>query len=79
MVLSLVSVATDRQISLHNSGAGGTVMILVLALGPGLLLTTLGTAAIGWSRTALKAHSFTQILAGTALGGVAALAFGLLR
>ncbi|MFE1318647.1 hypothetical protein [Kitasatospora phosalacinea] len=48
----------------------GTVMILVLVL---------GAAAIGWSRTVLKAHPFTQILVGTALGGVAALVFGLLR
>ncbi|MGW4812498.1 hypothetical protein ACWEPB_12735 [Kitasatospora cineracea] len=82
MLVGLVStllVTTGWQISLHNSVAGGTVMILVLALGPWLLLTTLGAAAIGWSRTVLKAHTLAQILAGTALGCVAALAFALLR
>ncbi|MFF0295333.1 hypothetical protein ACFYST_17300 [Kitasatospora sp. NPDC004614] len=76
---STLLVTTGWQISIHNSVAGGTVMILVLTLGPWLLLTTLGAAAIGWSRTVLKAHTLAQILAGTALGGVAALVFDLLR
>ncbi|MFD7734444.1 hypothetical protein ACFV6F_29205 [Kitasatospora phosalacinea] len=82
MLVGLVStllVTTGWQISIHNSVAGGTVMILVLALGPWMLLTALGAAAIGWSRTVLKAHTLAQILAGTALGGVAALVFALLR
>ncbi|MDR3083270.1 MAG: phosphatase PAP2 family protein, partial [Streptomyces sp.] len=70
---------TGWQISLHNSVAGGTVMILALALGPWLLLTTLGAAAIGWSRMVLNAHTFAQILAGTALGCLATLVFGLLH
>ncbi|MFJ8043490.1 phosphatase PAP2 family protein [Kitasatospora sp. NPDC096147] len=78
-LLSSLLVTIGWQISLHNSVAGGTVMILALAFGPWLLLTALGATAIGWSRTVLKAHTLAQILAGTALGGVAALVFGLLR
>ncbi|MFJ8440889.1 hypothetical protein [Kitasatospora griseola] len=79
MLVGLVSsllVTTGWQISLHNSVAGGTVMILVLALGPWLLLTTLGAAAIDWSRMVLKAHTLAQILASTALSSVTALVFG---
>ncbi|MFF4340545.1 hypothetical protein ACFY00_11470 [Kitasatospora sp. NPDC001540] len=82
MLVGLVStllVTTGWQISLHNSVAGGTVMVLVLALGPWLLLTALGAAAIGWSRMVLRAHTLAQILAGTALGSITALAFALLR
>ncbi|MFC9328868.1 phosphatase PAP2 family protein [Kitasatospora sp. NPDC057015] len=44
-----------------------------------MLPTILGAAAIGWSRIILKAHTVGQVLAGTALGGTAALCFALLR
>ncbi|MFD8783767.1 hypothetical protein [Kitasatospora sp. NPDC059599] len=82
MLVGLVSsllVTTGWQISIHNSVAGGTVMILLLVFGPWMLPTALGAAAIGWSRMVLKAHTIWQILAGTALGGTSALAFILLR
>lgn len=82
MLVGLVSsllVTTGWQISIHNSVAGGTAMILMLAFGPVMLPTILGAAAIGWSRIVLKAHTIAQILAGTALGGTAALTFVLLR
>ncbi|GAA1237471.1 hypothetical protein GCM10009665_29550 [Kitasatospora nipponensis] len=82
MLVGLVSsllVTTGWQISIHNSVAGGTVMILLLAFGPWMLPTVLLAAAIGWSRIVLKAHTIAQILAGTALGGTAALTFALLR
>ncbi|QMU67282.1 hypothetical protein [Streptacidiphilus sp. P02-A3a] len=82
MLVGLVSsllVTVKWQISIHNSVAGGTVMILLLVFGPWMLPAALGAAAIGWSRIVLKAHTIAQILAGTALGGVAALTFALLR
>lgn len=82
MLVGLVAallVTTRWQISIHNSVAGGTVMILLLVFGPWLLPTVTGAAAIGWSRLVLRAHTTAQVLAGTALGGVAALAFVLLR
>ncbi|MFD5553796.1 hypothetical protein ACFWIA_08140 [Streptomyces sp. NPDC127068] len=82
MLVGLVSsllVTIGWQISIHNSVAGGTVMILLLVFGLWALPAALGAIAIGWSRIILKAHTIAQILAGTALGGTAALAFALLR
>ncbi|GAA4883493.1 hypothetical protein [Kitasatospora terrestris] len=74
-----LAVTVGWQISVHNSVAGGTVMILLLVLGPWAAVTALGAAAIGWSRLVLRAHTPAQVLAGTALGGAAALTFALLR
>ncbi|MFD7639366.1 hypothetical protein ACFV4P_01810 [Kitasatospora sp. NPDC059795] len=82
MLVGLVAtllVTVGWQISIHNSMAGGAVMILVLAMGPWMLLAAPGAAAIGWSRLVLKAHTLAQVLAGTALGAVAATVFALLR
>nr|WP_251056009.1 phosphatase PAP2 family protein [Streptomyces sp. ISL-94] len=82
MLVGLVSsllVTIGWQISIHMSVAGGTVMILLLVFGPPVLPAALIAAAIGWSRLVLKAHTPAQLLAGTALGGTAALAFALLR
>ncbi|MCX5011882.1 hypothetical protein OG765_12915 [Streptomyces sp. NBC_00555] len=82
MLAGLVSsllVTIGWQISIHMSVAGGTVMILVLVFGPPVLPAALIAAAIGWSRLALRAHTAAQLLAGTALGGTAALTFALLR
>ncbi|MGW4894077.1 hypothetical protein ACWEQL_17665 [Kitasatospora sp. NPDC004240] len=78
LVTSLL-VTVGWQISIHNSVAGGAAMILVLAFGPVMLPSALLVVAVGWSRLVLKAHTLAQILAGTALGGTAALTFALLR
>lgn len=61
------------------SVAAGTVMILLLVFGPALLPAALIAAGVGWSRLVLEAHTTAQLLAGTALGGTAALTFALLR
>lgn len=82
MLVGLASsllVTVGWQISLHNSVAGGSVMILLLAFGPWTLPTALAAVAIGWSRLVLEAHTKAQVLAGTALGGTAATTFALLR
>ncbi|WKD32761.1 hypothetical protein [Streptomyces xanthophaeus] len=82
MLVGLVSsllVTVVWQISIHMSVAGGTVMILLLLLGPPVLPAVLIAAAAGWSRLVLKAHTPAQLLAGTALGGTAALTFALLN
>ncbi|MFE4265267.1 hypothetical protein [Streptomyces sp. NPDC056883] len=82
MLVGLVSsllVTVGWQISIHMSVAGGTVMILLLTFGPALLPAVLVAAGVGWSRLVLKAHTTAQLLAGTALGGTAALTFALLR
>ncbi|MFD9372018.1 hypothetical protein ACFWA6_30575 [Streptomyces sp. NPDC060020] len=81
MLVGLVSsllVTVGWQISIHMSVAGGTVMILALVFGPPVLPAVLIAAAVGWSRLVLKAHTPAQLLAGTALGGTAALTFALL-
>ncbi|WP_405529228.1 hypothetical protein OG592_14995 [Streptomyces avidinii] len=81
MLVGLVSsllVTAVWQISIHMSVAGGTVMILMLVLGAPALPAALVAAAVGWSRLALKAHTPAQLLAGTALGGTAALTYALL-
>ncbi|MFD5414901.1 phosphatase PAP2 family protein [Streptomyces nojiriensis] len=81
MLVGLVSsllVTVVWQISIHMSVAGGTVMILLLVLGPRVLPAVPVAAAVGWSRLVLKAHTPAQLLAGTALGGIAALTFALL-
>ncbi|MCX4780846.1 hypothetical protein [Streptomyces sp. NBC_01264] len=78
-LLSSLLVTVGWQISIHMSVAGGTAMVLLLVFGPAVLPAVLIAAAIGWSRWALKAHTAAQLLAGTALGGTAALTFALLR
>ncbi|MEV6977255.1 phosphatase PAP2 family protein [Kitasatospora sp. NPDC093806] len=82
-LVSALAVTVWWQISLHNAVAGGTAMILLLALGPAspaLLVAAVSIpVGVGWSRLALKAHTPAQVLAGTALGGVSALVFALLR
>ncbi|APU44588.1 hypothetical protein [Streptomyces sp. TN58] len=77
-LLSSLLVTVAWQISVHMSVAGGTVMILLLVFGPPALPAALVAAAVGWSRLALRAHTPAQLLAGTALGGTAALTFTLL-
>ncbi|MGW1776875.1 hypothetical protein [Streptomyces sp. NPDC002104] len=82
MLVGLVSsllVTVAWQISIHMSVGGGTVMVLLLVFGPAVLPAVLIAAAMGWSRLVLKAHTTAQLLAGTALGGTAALTFALLR
>ncbi|MGR4881955.1 hypothetical protein ACIPUC_21530 [Streptomyces sp. LARHCF249] len=82
MLVGLASsllVTAGWQISVHMSVAGGTVMILLLVFGAPVLPAALLAAALGWSRLVLKAHTPAQVIAGTALGGAAALTFALLR
>ncbi|MBZ9597911.1 MULTISPECIES: hypothetical protein [Streptomyces] len=81
MLVGLVSsllVTVVWQISIHMSVAGGTVMILWLVFGPVVLPAAAVAAAVGWSRLELRAHTPAQLLAGSALGGTAALTFALL-
>ncbi|MFC5662704.1 phosphatase PAP2 family protein [Kitasatospora misakiensis] len=82
-LVSALAVTVRWQISLHNAVAGGTAMILLLALGPATPALLVAAAALpvatGWSRLVLRAHTPAQVVAGTALGGVSALVFTLLR
>lgn len=78
-LVSALTVTVWWQISIHNAVAGGSAMILLLVFGLAVLPAVLVAAAIGWSRLVLKAHTLAQVIAGTALGGVSAFAFALLR
>ncbi len=82
-LVSALAVTVRWQISLHNAVAGGTAMILLLALAPTTAALLVAAASLpvatGWSRLVLRAHTPAQVVAGTALGGVSALVFTLLR
>ncbi|MGW0750153.1 hypothetical protein [Streptomyces sp. NPDC002587] len=78
-LMSSLLVTIGWQISIHMSVAGGAVMILALVFGPSVLPVALIAAAAGWSRLVLRAHTAAQLLAGSALGGTAALTFALVR
>ncbi|MFF7453316.1 phosphatase PAP2 family protein [Kitasatospora sp. NPDC008115] len=82
-LVAALAVTVWWQISLHNAVAGGTAMILLLALGPASPALVAAAASLpvaaGWSRLVLRAHTPAQVVAGTALGGVCALVFTLLR
>ncbi|MER7701426.1 phosphatase PAP2 family protein [Kitasatospora sp. NPDC097605] len=82
-LVSALAVTVWWQISLHNAVAGGTAMVLLLVFGPASAALVVAAAALpvaaGWSRLVLRAHTPAQVVAGTALGGVCALVFTLLR
>ncbi|MFC6599495.1 phosphatase PAP2 family protein [Kitasatospora paranensis] len=78
-LLSSLAVTVRWQISIHNSVAGGTAAVLLLAFGPVAVPALALPVAIGWSRLVLRAHTPAQVVTGTALGGVCGLVFALLR
>jgi membrane-associated phospholipid phosphatase len=59
------------KISIHATGVGGGVVILMAAWGGGEALLCLPPLVI-WARLRLKAHTLAQVLAGTCLGGASA-------
>ena len=67
-------ITTVWKISIHCAVASGSVTILVLLFGPWLVPAYLLVALTGWSRMALKDHSTAQVIAGSLLGLVAAVA-----
>jgi membrane-associated phospholipid phosphatase len=69
----LAAITTAWKISIHCAVASGSVTILTLLFGPWLVPAYLLVALTGWSRVALKDHSAAQVIAGSALGAVAAV------
>jgi membrane-associated phospholipid phosphatase len=68
------------KLSVHASVASGSMLVLVLAFGPLLLITAALVAAVGWSRVRLRDHTTGQVIAGTTIGAViAGVVFGILR
>jgi membrane-associated phospholipid phosphatase len=73
-VAVLAAITTVWKISIHCAVASGSVTILVLLFGPWLVPAYLLVALTGWSRVALTDHSTAQVIAGSLLGLVAAVA-----
>jgi membrane-associated phospholipid phosphatase len=62
------------KISIHCAVASGSVTILTLLFGPWLIPAYLLVALTGWSRVVVKDHSTAQVITGSLLGLVAAVA-----
>jgi membrane-associated phospholipid phosphatase len=73
-VAVLAAITTVWKISIHCAVASGSVTILVLLFGPWLVPAYLLVALTGWSRVVVKDHSTAQVVAGSLLGLVAAVA-----
>jgi hypothetical protein len=73
-VAVLAAITTVWKISIHCAVASGSVTILVLLFGPALVPAYLLVALTAWSRVSLKDHSAAQVIAGSLLGLLAAVA-----
>jgi membrane-associated phospholipid phosphatase len=73
-VAVLAAITTVWKVSIHCAVASGSVTILTLLFGPWLVPAYLLVALTGWSRVALKDHTTAQVIAGSLLGVVAAVA-----
>ncbi|WP_053633287.1 MULTISPECIES: hypothetical protein [unclassified Streptomyces] len=77
---ALLAVTPAWKISVHAGVSSGSVAMLAMTYGPGLLLVYPVVALVGWSRVRLRDHTLAQVLAGTTLGAAAAAGtFALLR
>jgi membrane-associated phospholipid phosphatase len=71
MLVGLVVVVVITRwwkVSLHASVAGGFVGILLLLFGPWALVGVPALAIVAWSRTVLQAHTWPQVIIGSAVG-----------
>jgi membrane-associated phospholipid phosphatase len=73
-VAVLAAITTVWKISIHCAVASGSVTIMALMFGPWLIPAYLLVALTSWSRVALKDHTAAQVVAGSLLGLVAAVA-----
>jgi membrane-associated phospholipid phosphatase len=73
-VALLAAITTVWKISIHCAVASGSVTILTLLFGPWLVPAYLLVALTAWSRVVLKDHTTAQVIAGSVLGAVAAVA-----
>lgn len=62
------------KISMHAGVAAGTLVSLVVVLGPWVWLAAPLVGLIGWARLALHVHTPAQVVAGTIVGGGVAAA-----
>ncbi|MGH3165170.1 MAG: phosphatase PAP2 family protein [Trebonia sp.] len=73
-VAILAAITTVWKISIHCAVASGSVTILVLLFGPWVTPAYALVALTAWSRVALRDHTVAQVIAGGALGALAAVA-----
>lgn len=72
-VAVLATITTVWKISIHCAVASGSVTILALLFGPGLIPAYLLVALTAWSRVVVKDHTVAQVIAGSLLGAAAAV------
>jgi len=71
-LIALMAITTRWKISVHTAVSSGAVAMLALTYGPLLLPAYALVALVGWSRIALRDHTTAQVIAGAALGALAA-------
>lgn len=68
------------KISIHVAVAAGSVTILVVVFGPGMLVALPVVALVGWARIELRDHTPAQVVAGAVVGAlIAGLVFSVTR
>ena len=72
-VAVLAAITTVWKISIHCAVASGSVTILALLFGPGLIPAYLLVALTAWSRVVVKDHTLAQVIGGSILGAAAAI------
>ena len=73
-VAVLAVITSIWKISIHCAVAAGSVTILALFFGPWVTAGYLLVGLTGWSRIVLNDHTVAQVVAGSVLGALAALA-----
>ena len=71
-VAGLALITLVWKISIHCAVASGSVAILAFTYGPLVLAGYLLVGLLGWSRVAVRDHSWLQVAGGTVLGAAAA-------
>jgi len=71
-VAGLALITMVWKISIHCAVASGSVAILAFTYGPLVLAGYLLVGLLGWSRVAVRDHSWLQVAGGTVLGAAAA-------
>lgn len=67
-MVAVTGVTLYWKVSMHMTGAAGTVTVLTLVYGKRALPLIILVPAVGWSRYVLEHHSVAQVAAGTAIG-----------
>jgi membrane-associated phospholipid phosphatase len=79
-VAALALITTVWKISIHCAVAAGSVTLLACLYGPWVCVGYVLVGVTAWSRVELGDHTQAQVIAGTALGALAAVAsYALIR